>query len=505
MPMLRSLDVSGNVLEGEISSGIEGLYNLRVINLRNNGFSGVVPGGIGSGLLLRSVDLSRNLFFGALPISMQKLLLCNDLNLGRNVVFCVVLIKCCMCVCKLVNVFIFSIELIRKRLAVSEPDQQQPVVEARVEGEQESEGAAEAEDEEDEDGEEDEDEEQEECVIPTPPLLIGFQDHGCERDVLKCHTHLAKLLAWKFDDEEDIQQFCYILNQCNLAHISYASYKNPNKNLIIAFVERWHPEMNSFHFPFGEMTISLYDVHSISGLSVVGEPVRSVHKDKVLGVVDVMNFWGCTRVFVKLAWLRETFRPLMSSDDPDQVLYTARAYMLYIFGTTLFTNKSGTRVKTSWLQYMEDMTEVGIKIQSEADWWLSHVGGGVDIRTPSLFNTTTTKSGLYLSSTTVYAVNWNPYRRDYYPFQEVSFFYGCIVYGNVVEPYMPDRFLKQFSYVQTIPENPLISRVKRRGGNSKRTKHFWGAFSDYFQMWDTHLLIDERLGEQCSHPCYADG
>ncbi|KAL8488482.1 hypothetical protein ACS0TY_024670 [Phlomoides rotata] len=127
--------------------------------------------------------------------------------------------------------------------------------------------------------------------------------------------------------------------------------------------------MNSFHFPFGEMTISLNDVHSISGLSIVGEPVRSIREDKVLEVVDVMNLLGRTEneatiavggargSSVKLVWLRETFRPLMSSDDPDQVLYVARANVLYIFGTTLFTDNSGTRVKTSWLQYMEDMTE----------------------------------------------------------------------------------------------------------------------------------------------------
>ncbi|KAL8492936.1 hypothetical protein ACS0TY_024222 [Phlomoides rotata] len=251
----------------------------------------------------------------------------------------------------------------RKRQAVSEPDQQQPVVEddveAQVEGESEGETEAEDEEDEDEEGEDDEDEdvqeEQEEC--------------GRERDVMKCHTHVAKLLAWKFDDEEDMQQFRSILKQCNLTHISCASYKNPNKNLITAFVERWHPKMNSFHFPFGEMTISLNDVHSIYGLSIVGEPVRSIREDKVLEVVDVMNLLGRTEneatiavggargSSVKLAWLRETFRPLMSSYDPDQVLYVARAYVLYIFGTTLFTDNSGTRVKTSWLQYMKDMTE----------------------------------------------------------------------------------------------------------------------------------------------------
>ncbi|KAL8546670.1 hypothetical protein ACS0TY_006409 [Phlomoides rotata] len=279
------------------------------------------------------------------------------------------------------------------------------------------------------------------------------------------------------------------------------------------------------------MTISLDDVHSISGLSIVGEPVQSVREDKVLGVVDVMNLGrtekeatiaigGARGSFVKLAWLRETFRPLMSSDDPDQYMEDMIELSNYAWGAVTLAylyRQLGLASKYKVKQIGGYLTLVEAWIYEHLPYLIlppqnpdfvyprplsmryapeAHTGPNPD-RVRDFRER--------LNASLPSEVNWNPYRMDYYPFQEVSFFYGCIVCGNVVEPYMPDRVLRQFSYVQTIPENPLISRVKRRGGNYKRTKYYWGAFADYFQMWDTHLLTDERLGEQCQHPCFADG
>ncbi|CAN1136876.1 Protein MAIN-LIKE 2 [Linum perenne] len=45
--------------------------------------------------------------------------------------------------------------------------------------------------------------------------------------------------------------------------------------MITAFVERWRPETNTFHFYHGEETITLEDKHFLTGLSVDGEPVES--------------------------------------------------------------------------------------------------------------------------------------------------------------------------------------------------------------------------------------
>ncbi|CAN1136389.1 Protein MAIN-LIKE 2 [Linum perenne] len=49
----------------------------------------------------------------------------------------------------------------------------------------------------------------------------------------------------------------------------------PDPELIIALVERWHPETNTFHLYHDEATITLEDVHVLTSLSVDGKPVES--------------------------------------------------------------------------------------------------------------------------------------------------------------------------------------------------------------------------------------
>ncbi|KAL8539519.1 hypothetical protein ACS0TY_001214 [Phlomoides rotata] len=50
-------------------------------------------------------------------------------------------------------------------------------------------------------------------------------------------------------------------------------YYRLDHHLITTLVERWRPETHTFHFPVGEVTITLQDVAIIWGLSVEGEPV----------------------------------------------------------------------------------------------------------------------------------------------------------------------------------------------------------------------------------------
>jgi hypothetical protein len=57
---------------------------------------------------------------------------------------------------------------------------------------------------------------------------------------------------------------------------------NYDAPLIAAFMDRWRPEMHTFHFPVGEMTLMLEDTAMLGGLSCVG---------KAMGLMDIPAAW----------------------------------------------------------------------------------------------------------------------------------------------------------------------------------------------------------------------
>lgn len=61
-----------------------------------------------------------------------------------------------------------------------------------------------------------------------------------------------------------------LIGRSGLAPLITASYCFINSNIVLAFVERWQPETNTFHMPFGEMMITLANVSTILGIPVTG-------------------------------------------------------------------------------------------------------------------------------------------------------------------------------------------------------------------------------------------
>ncbi|KAH6777763.1 hypothetical protein C2S51_009075 [Perilla frutescens var. frutescens] len=119
-------------------------------------------------------------------------------------------------------------------------------------------------------------------------VLRNFKTHvaaaiwrGEEREVLKCHSLAAKLLKWPFVGES--RTWKSLVKKSGLLRLRHLAYRAPNRNLILAFVKHWHPETNSFHLPFGEMTITLDDVYCLTSLSTEGRPVEFAGEDVVGG------------------------------------------------------------------------------------------------------------------------------------------------------------------------------------------------------------------------------
>ncbi|XP_021859084.1 uncharacterized protein [Spinacia oleracea] len=93
-------------------------------------------------------------------------------------------------------------------------------------------------------------------------LLRGYCGHvACdiwennnERGCLVIQSRTQALDLFEFDATN---AWCLLVKSTGLSHLRNCVFPHHNSPLISAFVERWHPETNSFHLPFGEMTTNI--------------------------------------------------------------------------------------------------------------------------------------------------------------------------------------------------------------------------------------------------------
>lgn len=148
-----------------------------------------------------------------------------------------------------------------------------------------------------------------------------------------------------------------------LAHLQKCMFPNVNMPLISAFVERWYPETNSFHLPFGEMTITLHDVWyllqiPVAGFPVMGESSLSELRPRIGGLLG----WTADQVdaefkthLIKLNTIQRecgTGGPMVGPERK------ATAYLLWTLGASLFVDKSKTSVTSQLLPFLDPLEEV---------------------------------------------------------------------------------------------------------------------------------------------------
>ena len=70
---------------------------------------------------------------------------------------------------------------------------------------------------------------------------------------------------------QDISNEKYgVLPATPIGRLPYIMHQHIDSDLITAFVERWQPDTNTFHMPWGEMIIILHDVQRILGIGIEG-------------------------------------------------------------------------------------------------------------------------------------------------------------------------------------------------------------------------------------------
>ncbi|RWR85184.1 serine/threonine-protein phosphatase 7 long form [Cinnamomum micranthum f. kanehirae] len=194
-----------------------------------------------------------------------------------------------------------------------------------------------------------------------------------DRDALRCICHWPKLRSWylqQLGEDNHVPGFHAIKEESGLAPLTmHLSYRHIDCALVSAYVERWQPETNTLHLPFGEMTITLDEVSAILGISVVGTPVhaptqlsfiyqislleRGFRVDRGAASAELSLARGGV---VRLSWIKQMCSDVTPKSSTRRIECAARGYLLYLLGCTLFVEKSTTRVS---IFYLELLMEVG--------------------------------------------------------------------------------------------------------------------------------------------------
>ncbi|XP_021744410.1 protein MAIN-LIKE 1-like [Chenopodium quinoa] len=189
---------------------------------------------------------------------------------------------------------------------------------------------------------------------------------GQERNVLRClsRTQLCTELGnWC---ARLPQEHLELIDGSGLSHLPRIMFRRFDWPLISAFVERWQPDTNTFHMPFGEITIMLHDMYHILGLRVDGSMVSTTPSTDVLRdacsitmdmTAEELNEKGGTKtVWQGSGVLTERImESTLEAQRPFSVHY--RAYLWLVLGGCLFLDKSGNCTHPSSLNelFVEDV------------------------------------------------------------------------------------------------------------------------------------------------------
>ncbi|CAN0900056.1 Serine/threonine-protein phosphatase 7 long form homolog [Linum grandiflorum] len=267
--------------------------------------------------------------------------------------------------------------------------------------------------------------------------------------------------------------------------------------LLQAFIERWQPDTNTFHMPFGEMTVTLHDVWYILRVPICGTPLLA---DPDISSADtIASFLGYKnseqlkgpiglKEGSKVPWMksgavhvRGLIARAASMDDAD----AAKMWLFCLLGSSLFVDKTSDRVR-SWIHEYFPHTRKSVaqpEPQREGEplcgRWASTdaIASGPDGRDKRL-----AYYRRLLDSLESEDVTWLPFGPD--PAERVpdrtfdmetdSTFRGVIRFGDIAEHYDPMRVLRQFGYVQDVPDEvPWPSECTR------------GCLSPYVVTWAT--------------------
>jgi hypothetical protein len=185
-----------------------------------------------------------------------------------------------------------------------------------------------------------------------------------------------------------------------LADFAKTDHMFLDKHLILGFMESWHDETSSFHFPAGEMTVTLYDVSCLLHLPNGGRLLQhqSLRRAEGVGLMvkqlgsdasDALEETHITKgAHARTTYLKTHFKYLVErvanfvaeeDEAKSHQNFAVRTYLLMLVGCTFFADNSKNVVHLFYLEYFEDLVTV-----SELAWGsvaLTHLYKGLSTTT----------------------------------------------------------------------------------------------------------------------------
>jgi hypothetical protein len=135
-----------------------------------------------------------------------------------------------------------------------------------------------------------------------------------------------------------------------------------NHQLITALVDRWRPETHTFHFPYGEATITLEDVFLQLGLPIEGAaltgPTILNWEQACVDYLGQRPLEGCWKGnSVSITWLENTYGDIPENATEIELVQYARAHILRMIGEFLMPDTSASTVHLMYLYPLIDFSK----------------------------------------------------------------------------------------------------------------------------------------------------
>ncbi|KAL5138315.1 Protein MAIN-LIKE 2 [Glycine soja] len=337
-----------------------------------------------------------------------------------------------------------------------------------------------------------------------PSVLTSFAEHvahavwsGHERPDLKLVSHGRKVTLIG----RPVPEIEGLVAAIRLSPLIDCSVITGDPGHISAFVERWHSETSTFHLLVGELTITLDDVSSILHFSITS----ALHNFHALSTEEARFL--LTELLEVSAEEARAEIALTRGAYARRWIVAARAYLLHLVGCTLFANNSATYVHVVHLDAFRDLAHSGGYAEGVATlahmydqldeacrtttrqlagyltllqcWIYEHFPSVHQCVTNDTYQETSPRASWWLTSKahmkgitaapyrarcdglTVTDVSWFPFleHRGDRAFQEISSFQSQLRWGPMIVTVRPERVVRQFGYIQSIPPPPVSARL----------------------------------------------